>query len=54
MGETTNMVTQSLSYVTSIFTQAVNMISDVPVALAYIGISLAGAGIGLFGRVKSV
>lgn len=54
MENQTNMVTEALGYVTSIFTQAVGMISDVPVALAFIGISLAGAGIGLFGRVKNV
>lgn len=55
MGESsTNMVTEALSNVTTIFTQAVNMVTGVPLAMAFIGISLAGAGIGLFSRVKSV
>ncbi len=54
MEGTTNMISDALSNVTTIFTQAVNMITGVPVAMAFIGISLVGAGIGLFSRVKSV
>lgn len=47
----TNLVTQALSDVTTIFTSAVNMVTGNAVALAFIGISLAGAGLGLFRSV---
>lgn len=47
----TSMVTSALANVSTVFTSAVGMITDNAVAMVFIGISLAGAGIGLFHRV---
>lgn len=52
MENTPSVITSALADVTTIFTTAVNMITGSPIALAFIGISLAGAGVGLFKRVK--
>ena len=46
-----SMVTNALANVSTVFTSAVGMITDNAVAMVFIGISLAGAGIGLFHRV---
>lgn len=48
MENSTNLVTQALENVTAIFSSAVNMVTGNAVALAFIGISLAGAGLSLF------
>lgn len=47
-------VADALTDVTTLFTSAVNMITGSPLAMAFIGIALAGAGIGLFSRVIHV
>ncbi|MCM1528863.1 MAG: hypothetical protein NC093_02585 [Alistipes sp.] len=44
-------VADALTDVTTLFTSAVNMITGSPLAMAFVGIALAGAGIGLFSRV---
>lgn len=44
-------VTQALTDVGTLFSNAVGMIAGQPIALAFVGIALAGAGIGLFRRV---
>lgn len=51
METSTNLVTQALENVSTIFNSAVTMVTGNAVALAFIGISLAGAGLGLFRRV---
>lgn len=51
MEQGTNLVTSALADVSTIFTSAVTMVTGNAVALAFIGISLAGAGLGLFKRV---
>lgn len=51
MGETaTNLVTTAMANVTDIFTNAVNMVTGNAIPMAFIGIALAGAGLGLFRR----
>lgn len=52
MENTTNMITTALENVTTIFTSAVNMVTGVPIAMAFIGMSLVSAGIGLFRKAK--
>lgn len=44
-------VAAALADVTTLFTSALNMITGSPLAMAFVGISLAGSAIGLFGRV---
>lgn len=44
-------VAQALQDVGSVFSNAVNMISGQPLALVFVGIAVAGAGLGLFHRV---
>lgn len=46
--EPTNIISNALSNVGIIFDSAVDMITTNPLALAYVGLGLAGAGIGLF------
>lgn len=46
-----NLISDALTNVSTIFTSAVTMVTGSPLAMAFIGISLAGAGIGLFRRV---
>lgn len=46
-----NLVTSALANVGAVFTQATSMITDNALAMVFVGISLAGAGIGLFHRV---
>ncbi len=47
----TNMLTTALENVTTVFNQAVTMITGNEVAMLFVGISVIGAGIGLFRRV---
>lgn len=51
MEGSTNLVTEALANVTTIFTQAVNMVTGAPLAMAFIGMSLIGGGLGLFRSV---
>lgn len=46
------MISTALENVTSIFSSAVNMVTGNPIAMVFIGISLAGAGIALFRKVR--
>lgn len=46
------MISSALENVTSIFTSAVTMVTGNPIAMVFIGISLAGAGIALFRKVR--
>ena len=51
MGEqTANLVTSAMADVSSIYSSAVTMVTGNAVSLAFIGIALAGAGLGLFRR----
>ena len=45
------MITTALANVSTVFTQAVTMITGNEVAMAFVGIPLIGAGIGLFHRL---
>lgn len=45
-----NLVQSALADVTTIYTNAVDMVTGNAVSLAFIGIALAGAGLGLFRR----
>lgn len=47
----TSMITSALSSVTTVFNQAVTMISGNEIAMVFIGIPLIGGGIGLFHRL---
>lgn len=47
----TSMISTALSNVTTVFNQAVTMITGNEVAMVFIGIPLVGAGIGLFHRL---
>ncbi len=44
-------VADALADVSTLFTTALNMITGSPLAMAFVGIALAGAAIGLFSRV---
>lgn len=46
----TNLVTQALANVGAIFTQAVTMVTQNAIPMAFIGIALVGGGLGLFSR----
>ena len=46
-----NLVTTAMENVSSVFTSATTMITGNPIAMVFIGFSLAGAGIGLFRKV---
>lgn len=45
------MITTALSNVTTVFNQAVTMITGNEVAMLFVGIPIIGAGIGLFHRL---
>lgn len=45
------MIATALSNVMTVFNQAVTMITGNEVAMVFVGIPLAGAGIGLFHRL---
>lgn len=47
----TSMISTALSNVTTVFNQAVTMITGNEIAMVFIGIPLIGAGIGLFHRL---
>lgn len=51
MENAANLVSTALTDVGTIFTQATSMITGNALAMCFVGISLAGAGIGLFKRV---
>ena len=51
MEETTSMITTALENVTTVFNQAVTMITGNEVAMLFVGIAVIGGGIGLFHRV---
>ncbi len=46
-----SMISTALSNVTTVFNQAVTMITGNEIAMVFIGIPLVGAGIGLFHRL---
>ena len=46
-----SMISTALSNVTTVFNQAVTMITGNEIAMVFIGIPLIGAGIGLFHRL---
>lgn len=46
-----NMLTTALENVTTVFNAAVTMITGNAVAMVFVGISVIGAGIGLFRKV---
>ena len=45
------MITTALANVSTVFTQAVTMITGNEVAMVFVGIPLIGSGIGLFHRL---
>lgn len=45
------MITTALANVSTVFSQAVTMITGNEVAMVFVGIPLVGAGIGLFHRL---
>lgn len=45
------MITTALANVSTVFSQAVTMITGNEVAMVFVGIPLIGAGIGLFHRL---
>lgn len=47
----TGTVTEAIADVASLFTSACNMIFSSPISMAFVGIALVGAAIGLFSRV---
>lgn len=47
----TNLISSALTTVASLFSTATTMITGSEIAMAFIGISLVGGGIGLFHRV---
>lgn len=51
--EGASMITAALANVTTVFTQAVTMITGNEIAMLFVGIPLIGAGIGLFHRLIS-
>lgn len=46
-----SMIETALANVSTVFNSAVTMITGNPVAMVFVGISVVGAGIGLFHRV---
>ena len=46
----TNLVTEALTNVSTIFTTAVTMVTNNAIPMAFIGIALVGGGLGLFRR----
>lgn len=52
MGEgATNLISEALENVTTVFNAGVDMVTGNAVAMVFIGISLAGAGIGMFKKL---
>lgn len=47
----TSMISSALSNVSTVFNQAVTMITGNEVAMVFVGVPLIGAGIGLFHRL---
>ena len=47
----TSMISTALSNVSTVFNQAVTMITGNEIAMVFVGIPLIGAGIGLFHRL---
>lgn len=47
----TSMITTALENVTTVFNQAVTMITGNEIAMLFVGIAVIGGGIGLFHRV---
>lgn len=46
------VVATALENVGTIFTSSVNMVTEQPIAMAFIGMALVGGGIGLFRKVR--
>ena len=46
------LISTALQSVTSIFNSAVTMVTEQPIAMAFIGMALVGGGIGLFRKVR--
>lgn len=46
-----SLVTTALENISTIFTQATNMITGNAIAMVFIGFALVGAGIGLFRKI---
>jgi len=53
MGEGASMIATALTNVTTVFNQAVTMITGNEIAMLFVGIPIVGAGIGLFHRLIS-
>lgn len=48
----TNMIATALSNVSTILTSAIEMVTGNELAMVFIGIGLASAGIGLFRKIR--
>ena len=46
-----SLISTALTHISTIFTQATNMITGNLIAMVFIGFSLVGAGVGLFRRI---
>lgn len=46
------LISTALSNVSTIFLSAVGMVTEQPIAMAFIGMALVGGGIGLFRKVR--
>lgn len=47
----TNIITSALQNVSTVFNSAVDMVTGQPVAMLFIGFSIAGAGVAFFKRL---
>ncbi len=47
----TNLITQALSNVTEVITTGTNIVTENPVAMVFVGLSLAGVGVAFFKRL---
>lgn len=52
MENATSMITSALSNVSTIFTEAVTMITGNEIAMVFIGFGLVGGGISLFRKIR--
>lgn len=52
MENVTSMITTALTNVSTIFNQAVTLITGNEIAMVFIGIGLVGGGIGLFRKIR--
>lgn len=52
MENVTNMITDALANVSTVFSEAVTMVTGNPVAMVFIGFGIVSGGIALFRKVR--